>query len=353
MNAVPLGWRYTSRVAEADTGLESSAWDETLITQQYVDSLPRFRRLEEEAKYVLKTAITSADIKLDSLSSRVKELDSFLTKARRKQTAKPFEEIRDIVGLRLVCLFLSDIPRLSDIIRRDFNVLSEDNKIEGQEVAAFGYMSLHYTLTLRPNYVGPRYEGITDIPLEVQVRTVAMNAWATISHHLEYKTENDVPSNLRRDFYALSGLFYVADTHFEMFYKASRESRERAALRAETNEFDLDQEINLDSLSLYLRRKFPDREHSDPDQLSGLITELTRGDYITLRPVDNAIDRALPAVLAWEKASPPTKDGKPIKFLDGGLARLSVGAVDQSFIERASKKTGVIPARFLKLVKRN
>lgn len=43
-----------------------------------------------------------------------------------------------------------------------------------------------------------------------------LNAWASISHYLGYKKESDIPAELRRDFNALSGLFYVADTHFAM-----------------------------------------------------------------------------------------------------------------------------------------
>jgi len=53
-----------------------------------------------------------------------------------------------------------------------------------------------------------------------------MDAWATVSHYLDYKTDADVPLGLRKDFQALSGLFYLADTHFEMFYGATGRSQQ-------------------------------------------------------------------------------------------------------------------------------
>ncbi len=72
------------------------------------------------------------------MPSRIKDLDSFLDKLKRKESAKPFADIHDIVGLRVVCLFLSDIPRVGQVVRDSFKVLVEDDKIEGAEVSTLG-----------------------------------------------------------------------------------------------------------------------------------------------------------------------------------------------------------------------
>jgi putative GTP pyrophosphokinase len=168
---------------------------------------------------------------------------------------------------------------------------------------------------------------------------------ATVSHHLEYKTENDVPSGLKRDFYALSGLFYLADTHFEMFAKASQESRRRAEALASVTNFDLDQEINLDSLQLYLRYKFPERSHGDRRDISVLMTELVRGGYAraTLRQLDDLVDRAAPALAAFE-AEPTTL----AKFMDIGAMRSSLAFLDSKFAGN-NPAIGKLPDKFLKL----
>src|SRR5947208_10717429 len=103
---------------------------------------------------------------------------------------------------------------------------------------------------MKSEYKGPRYDAISGMPFEVQVRTILMDAWANVSHYLDYKGEADVPKPLRRDFYALSGLFYVADSHFEMFFKSSKDSRKQMAKLASESQSELtEQDINLDSLT--------------------------------------------------------------------------------------------------------
>src|SRR6266496_2354963 len=186
-----------------------------------------FLALEEEAKFILEGSLKKNKIKIHSMPSRIKDCVSFLDKAKRKESTKPFDDIRDIVGLRVVCLFLSDIPRVGQVIRDAFDVLSEDDKIEGAEVTSFGYMSFHFVAEMKKQYTGPRYDSIAGMPFEIQVRTVLMDAWANVSHYLAYKSDTDVPKNLQRDFYALSGLFYIADSHFELFFKSSKESRKQ------------------------------------------------------------------------------------------------------------------------------
>lgn len=90
-----------------------------------------FSRLRDEALFTIDTGLKNTQIKLHSTSSRIKDFDSFVSKVHRSQSSKPFEEIHDIVGIRVVCLFLSDIERIGDVIRSSFDVLEEDNRIEG------------------------------------------------------------------------------------------------------------------------------------------------------------------------------------------------------------------------------
>src|ERR1039458_7568378 len=111
------------------------------IKKEFENRERNFSALEGEAKFILEGALRKKKIKIHSMPSRVKDLDSFLDKVKRKESAKPFEDIRDIVGLRVVRLFLSDIPKVGQVIRDSFSVLSEDDKIEGAEVSSFGYMS--------------------------------------------------------------------------------------------------------------------------------------------------------------------------------------------------------------------
>ena len=122
----------------------------------------------------------------------------------------------DVVGLRIVCLFHSDVKEIGVIVKKNFEIIEEDDKINSVDVDIFGYMSLHYKAKLKDVSSDSYYKNIKDIPFEIQIRTVAQDAWASISHYLDYKNESEIPIQLKRDFHALSGLFYVADTHFEI-----------------------------------------------------------------------------------------------------------------------------------------
>jgi hypothetical protein len=132
---------------------------------------------------------------------------------------------------------------------------------------------------MKEEYNGPRYDKIRNISFEIQVRTIFMDAWANISHYLSYKNEADVPKNLKRDFQALSGLFYVADTHFELFFKESKRSQQNIHDRITTSLGDatkaiINEEINLDSLRAYLSSKFSERYCDADKSISMLINEL-------------------------------------------------------------------------------
>ncbi len=135
-------------------------------------------------------------------------------------------------------------------------------------------MSIHYLVRIRPEYVGPRYNDIKDITFEIQVRTVAMHAWAAISHALDYKRKADVPQSLRKSLNALSALFYVADAQFETFAQQIEESQRNATVAvSEPNNVE-QLELDLDTLSALLAREYPTRNKSSASEVSGLLEEL-------------------------------------------------------------------------------
>jgi len=293
------------------------------LREEFQRNSRSYSRLKDEVLFILEPALRDTDVKLHSVTSRIKTLDSFLDKVEKRELEDPFQEVSDILGVRIVCLFLSDIARIAGLIREAFVVVSEDNKIEGADVSSFGYMSVHFVVTLKPEYVGPRYRGLTELRFEIQVRTIAMDAWANVSHHLDYKSDKDVPDDLRRDFYALSGLFYVADKHFEMFYGSSKRSQARMTefFEEAPPEERAKRDVDLDSLKAYLATKFPQRQQAEATQLSRLIKELLPLGYNTIGDVDRLVDETHDAFIAYEKDHPPS--GGDGKFLDVGVVRVS------------------------------
>ncbi|MEK7290846.1 MAG: hypothetical protein AAB013_02925 [Planctomycetota bacterium] len=187
------------------------------LRNEYDSKIELFKQLIKTVKFCISQEIQNHKIKYHSLIYRIKPFDSFVEKIRRKDAKEPFQEIMDVVGLRIVCLFHSNVKDIGTIVEKNFEVIEKDDKIDDVDVNIFGYMSLHYKAKLKD--VSSDYKDIKGIPFEIQIRTIAQDAWASISHYLDYKNESAIPIHLKRDFHALSGLFYVADTHFEILRK--------------------------------------------------------------------------------------------------------------------------------------
>ena len=319
------------------------------LKEQFDELRPKYQRLETEAKFILEEALQRKRIKVHSIQSRIKEIDSFLDKVERKQCSDALQEIHDICALRVVCLFLSDLDRIAETIRESFAVVAEDNKVEGLDVSSFGYSDVQFVATMKDSYKGPRYDDLAGLKLEIQVATIAMHAWASVSHYLDYKTEVDIPSELKRDFHALSGLFYVADTHFEMFFKARERSRSQTTKAFEKEEIPVDIEMNLDTFIAYLRERFPDRKRADPKAVSELLDELRHTGNASFKDIEQAIERGWDAFLGWEGTAAAVGGGKVPYFDHVGVVRCLFGLVDPHFAEAFGRPQP--PATALRLVK--
>jgi len=241
----------------------------------------------------------------------------------------PFDQIRDAVGIRIVCLFISDIQRIVRMMGDAFEVLDQDNKVDGVDVSSFGYMSFHLIVRMKDSYSGPRYRDIGQMPFEIQIRTIAMDAWAAASHYLDYKSDVDVPSDLRRDFYALSGLFYVADRHFEMFFKSKHAAIAEISERFEQPTGGQVQELNLDSLAAYLQSRFADRDQDEPSDISQLLSELRAAGFNSVNDVQAMVDRNFEWFTKREEKDPPE---------EGDHRFTSIGAVRIILNERQLRK---------------
>ncbi|MRN54885.1 GTP pyrophosphokinase [Paenibacillus monticola] len=310
--------------------------------QEFEIKRPLYESLCEEALFIIKGSLTRESIKVNKIESRIKEYDSFAEKIERKEILSPFEEINDILGLRIVCLFLSDIPKIHKIINSAFTILEEDNKIDGSNVESFGYMSLHIIVKMKDNLSGPRYDYIKELRFEIQVRTMAMDSWANISHYLDYKSENDIPSDLKRDFHALSGLFYVADKHFEMFFKSKKENTALIIKKLEHTLSNTEEEINIDSLKAYMKFKFPNRLHKmGASSISDVINQLYNSRYRYINQIDEKIDQASEAFLQYEKDHPPGSENskKKQQYADLGVIRISLDIIDENFRKLSSYDT--------------
>jgi ppGpp synthetase/RelA/SpoT-type nucleotidyltranferase len=312
--------------------MDATKLDRASVAAEYARRENIYKRLLEESHFIIERGLGAEKLKYHSIPSRIKTIDSLMGKIERshneetRRSFDPFAEINDIVGLRVVCLFLSDITRVGQVIRTHFKVLSEDNKIEGSDLSSFGYMSVHFVVAIKDSFSGSRYDDLRGIPFEIQIRTIAMDAWASISHYLSYKSSVDVPKELRRDFYALSGLFYVADSHFEMFFKGREQKLKQISSELEVGH--VDKEINLDTLSEFLLSRLPDRKRAEPSGVSELVSELIAVGYKNLKNLNEAFERTWDAFLKYEKDNPPSNGPE---FMDIGVVRILLSIYDKDY----------------------
>ena len=121
--------------------------------------------------------------------TRIKKPESILNKLERKDLEPTyenmFEKIDDIAGIRIVCNFKSDVYKLVDIISSFQDVRLLDKKDYLKNPKTSGYRSYHIILEVPVNFSS----GIMYVKVELQIRTLAMDFWASLEHKLKYKNQ--------------------------------------------------------------------------------------------------------------------------------------------------------------------
>ena len=132
---------------------------------------------------------------IEFVTGRVKPMASILDKASQKgiSVENLEKEMQDIAGLRIMCQFVDDIHTVVNLlrIRNDFEIVEERDYISHEKTS--GYRSYHVVI----RYPVQTIHGEKKILAEIQIRTLAMNFWATIEHSLNYKYKGAFPSDIR------------------------------------------------------------------------------------------------------------------------------------------------------------
>ena len=136
---------------------------------------------------------------IEHIKTRIKTPESIVKKLRRggyeTSIENMVEYVNDIAGVRLICSFTSDIYRLGDMIgsQGDLKVLMIKNYIQNPKDS--GYKSYHMLVSV-PVYLS---DGVVDTKVEIQIRTIAMDFWASLEHKIYYKFEGNAPEHISQD----------------------------------------------------------------------------------------------------------------------------------------------------------
>ena len=154
------------------------------------------------------------------IESRVKSLNSIIMKLHDLgypitiSCAK--KTLHDIAGVRVVCRYVDDIYKIADLLlaQDDINLILQKNYIAHPKPN--GYRSLHIVVDV-PVYVS---QGKLYIPVEIQIRTVAMDFWATLEHGIRYKSKDAVPQRIVDELRSCADVITETDYKMQEIFKA-------------------------------------------------------------------------------------------------------------------------------------
>lgn len=141
---------------------------------------------------------------VEHLKSRLKTEKSIIDKLNKKgyevTTKNMISHVHDIIGIRIVCSFLEDVYDIVDIIKssKQFKIKEEKDYIKNPK--STGYMSYHL-IVLVPIYLN---ETVEHVEAEIQIRTSAMDFWASIDHKVQYKFPSEIPEEVKKEMYNCS-----------------------------------------------------------------------------------------------------------------------------------------------------
>ncbi|WP_235916310.1 GTP pyrophosphokinase [Antrihabitans cavernicola] len=185
---------------------------------------------------------------IEHVTSRMKSPQSLLQKVQRKNTAFTLDDIRknivDIAGVRITCSFIKDTYRIAEMLtsQSDITVLEVRDYIADPKPN--GYKSLHILLEV-PVFMSDR---VQQVPIELQIRTIAMDFWASLEHKIFYKYSGEVPPGLQAELTEAAEAANKLDVRMEHLHD------EISQVRAEHPMADDQFGLSIELLESFVRR---------------------------------------------------------------------------------------------------
>lgn len=201
--------------------MEEINWEEFFIPyEQALDELKvKFKSIRKELKK------RNEYSPIEFVTGRIKKISSILDKANKLNI--PFnrlEEMEDITGIRIMCQFVEDIYKVVEMIQqrdgKDMKILYAKDYINNKKSS--GYRSYHVII----QYPVQTSLGEKEILAEIQVRTLAMNFWATIEHSLSYKYDRNIPEDIKDRLRKAAEAAYLLDTEMSEIRDEIRDAQQ-------------------------------------------------------------------------------------------------------------------------------
>ena len=149
---------------------------------------------------------------IDHIDTRIKETKSIVKKMEKKKYEKTYlnliEKVNDIAGMRIVCTLKDDIFFIKDLVKQipDVHILKEKDYVTNPKES--GYSSYHMIVEVPVKLT----QKTIYVKCEIQIRTLAMDFWASFEHKVKYKTKNDVNPKMSKELVSCAKMINKFDT---------------------------------------------------------------------------------------------------------------------------------------------
>lgn len=194
----------------------------------YAEVRPIYEKYTATLKQLLDIFLSGLPI--HTIEARAKTILSFANKATkpsREDASKPeypspLKDITDLAAARIITYFPDALRQVEEIIGKEFTVIERSDKsVAFEKSGRLGYQSIHFLVRLGPARAPLReYSAFADLVCEIQIRTILQHAWAEMEHDIQYKSPEQIPTEIRRRFAALAGLIEIADREFQAIQDA-------------------------------------------------------------------------------------------------------------------------------------
>ncbi|EWM53898.1 GTP pyrophosphokinase [Ruminococcus flavefaciens] len=155
---------------------------------------------------------------IHNIESRLKSPQSIIGKLQKKglpiSTEAARKNLLDLAGIRVTCYYISDIYAIVEMLGRrdDFTIIKRKDYIKKPKPS--GYRSYHMIINV-PVYLSTHKEYA---PVEIQIRTIAMDFWASLEHQLKYKTSSDIPPEIAEELRSCAERIAETDLQMQRIY---------------------------------------------------------------------------------------------------------------------------------------
>jgi len=170
------------------------------------------------------------------METRVKSIESILGKLQRKGLGLSLdsiaENLTDIAGIRVICHYVKDIYTVAELLKaqEDIEVVKETDYIENPKPN--GYRSYHLVVKIPVYFV----DSTEKMPVEVQIRTIAMDFWASLEHKLRYKSNGTIPKFIADELRECSDTIAESDLKMQRIHSFLQDIDHNMVLKPEEGE---------------------------------------------------------------------------------------------------------------------